>query len=355
MSPPLTSCEAQAHQSPTISPLASADVMGSGSDGTFGMRRSDYSALAKHAIGWLPNKYVVNLDPAGAGILAGARQSATFSMAAMDRDYTIGDRAGALSLLPANTALVARSAVPKRSYLTDQGTQQYVYFFSRAQKPDSGGFGAVFNRPKAGITSAGIFIAEFSIKIPANSWGIASAPVLHCYRDSTTCTSQWQIGPYDAYIFDPNGVRLLVQVGGSKRIIAGSDATLDQDSALDVTVAYLDDNATITDSSVPARPYVPATLVTASTTLDYTQSSTNPVSVYKVVSSTATYVRADVCCVASCNLTKLGVSAFFGAFPAAHAYYGANVGVTGHVNWPDRVADVISSEFLGGGGGSTLR
>lgn len=336
-------------------PLAYADVMGSGSRNTIGMRSSDYSALSKHAAGWLPNKYVVNLDPTGAGILAGSRQSATFSMAAMDRDYTIGDRAGALSLLPANTALVARSAVPKRAYLEDQGAQQFVYFFNRAQT-DSGGFGTVFNRPKAGITSAGIFIAEFSFKVSGTydwkggyTWGVASAPVLHCYRDHATCTSQWQIGSYDAFIFDPNGIKLLVQVGGSKRIIAGSDATLDQDSALDVTIAYLDDTATITDANIPPRTYVPSALVTASTTLAYTQSLISPVSVFKVVSSTAAYVRAEVCCVASCDVTELGVSAFLGTFPAAHAYYGGNTGVTGHVNWPGDITDVTGSEFGGGG------
>ena len=333
------------------------DNMGSGSRNSGGMNNSDYSALAKHAIGWIPNSRVVNLDPSGAGVLAGARLSASFLMAALDRDNAINDRTGALALLPASAALVARTAVPMRSYLTNQGSQQYLYIFNRVKKPDHAGFGTTFNADKAGITSPGLFLAEFSIQTNMNyeglpaTWGVSGPPVLHCYRDPSTCTSQWQIAANDAYVFDPAGLKLLIQVGSSVRIIPGSAATLDQDSALNVRIAYLDGTATITDPSVAPRPYVPMTSVAATGTLSYTLSPSSPVSVYKVVSATATYVSAQICCVSSCDLSVMGVSAFLGGFPAAATYYGGNVGVTGDVNWPGDLdmTGIAASELRGGG------
>lgn len=329
-----------------------SDVMGSGSWGTTGMNASDFSALSKHLTGWIPNSRVMNFDPKGAGVLAGARQSASFLMAAMDRDNAIGNRAGALALLPANAALVARMAVPVRSYLPNLGSTNFLYIFHRGQELDTSGFGSIYGQKKVGIKTPGIFLAEASFQtnlgrtgIPA-TWGLCTPPVLHCYRDPK-CTSQWQIAPNDALIYDPAQLRVLVRVGAPVRIIAGSAASVNQDSALNVQIAFLDENATITDPSVPPRPYVPMATVTATSAFSYSLSHSSPVSVYKVLSSTATYVSAQICCVNACNLSAMGVSAFLGGFPAAHVYYGANVGVTGDVNWPGDFTGNISTGELG--------
>jgi hypothetical protein len=72
--------------------------------------------------------------------------------------------------------------------------------------------------------------------------------------------------------------------------------------------------------------------------LPFALSSASPVAVFAVTSPVgafgATAVAVSTCSPGVTYPAVAGLSAFFGAFPAAHVHYGGNVGVTGDVNAP---------------------
>jgi hypothetical protein len=113
------------------------------------------------------------------------------------------------------------------------------------------------------------------------------------------------------------------------------------DGALLVRAALLDRDGLPLDGATPlgchaggcaALPVARA--VTADATLAVDFSDLSPAAVFAVTSAVAASVTASPCVPGAAYPAPAALSAFFGGFPAAHAFYGGSVGDTGDVNAP---------------------
>ena len=302
-----------------------SDVMGNG----LGMSVADYQAGVKAAMGWIPASRVVNVNRASAGVSAGTVTSGVFYLAPSDRDGTSGDDfVKAIGRARADVAFTVRAAVPPRWFLNDgmQGvTSQHAYLTYRAR----------LSKSSAGADYAGQGVYLNELAVGTN--GISN-PYLFCYRDPF-CKIQRPITSYDAVVWNANETRLLVEVGGAEQML-GTDPV--DDAALRVRVALLGTDGLPLDRTIPFGCTATdcatlPTIVSVTTAGVYPASfsALHPVAVFKVTSASgATIVSASTCASGVSYPAAAGLSAFFGSFPASHAYYGGNVGMTGDVNAP---------------------
>ena len=201
------------------------DVMGSARSDTppylNGMTQGDYGAAAKFATGWLPGSRLVALHPQGLGAASGLARNATFLLAALDRDNAVG--VNPFGSYPATAALAARLTVGRRPALAQAGatalsrsTFAFLHYRSMAYVP-------------------GLYMVEAVLGSSE-----MSNPLLVC--DEPTCTAQLPVvGAFDAFVYDRNGTRALIEVGNLTAVIPQSpldNNTALQNSAYQVTVSY---------------------------------------------------------------------------------------------------------------------
>jgi hypothetical protein len=305
------------------------DVMGSGR-GYLGLCRADYSAATKFAMGWIPESRVVNVQRGAAGVSVGSVTSGVFLLAAADRNFD-ADLDGDLRYvgrMPANVALTARTLTPRRWY-SDAPGDSFAYLTYRANLNVTGG-----NAP---LNGKGVYINE--LPIGSNS---AGHPFLVCYRDPF-CTQFPPIQHYDAFIFSPNDTRTLIEVGPRSVIF---DTARPDDGALLVRVAQLDRNGLSIDgasplgchaggcASLPDVTIVPPLPPPSSSTFPISLSNLSPTAVFSISAPSSTSVAVSTCIPGVTYPAIASLSAFYGGFPASHAYYGGNVGLTGDANAP---------------------
>ena len=306
--------------------------MGSGR-GTYGMAVADYQAGVKAALGWIPPSRVVNVNAASSGVSAGTVTSGVFHLAASDRDGVSGDNfVTTIGRARADVAFTARSAVPSRWFLAPdmQGiTSQHVYLTYRARltKSSSG----------ADYAGVGVYLNELAI----GTNGVSNT-YLFCYRNPF-CSTQRPIRSHDAVVWNANETRLLVEIGGAAQVL-GADPV--DDAALRVRLALLGTDGLPVDGATPlgctatdcaTLPTVVAVPATGSFATSF--SALHPVAVFRVTSAAATVVNATTCANGVSYPAVAGLSAFFGSFPASHAFYGGSVGMTGDANAPSEDLD----------------
>ena len=315
---------------------------------------NELSAAHKHAAGWIPDDRVVNIDRLrGVGTREGVVTSGLFWLAAVDRESDRGDRAGALDL-PPGVALTGRVRMGWTdlfnslemlldgrfyAYLTYRGKKELLNENECLLAGDNSD-PTLFSSRKVDFDASGVYIHFMRFFDKA-----AGQTIAHCYLDRQ-CSVFYPIRPYDATVVDSGVVRFLVEVGAVKRVRAGSASTADTDSAVLVRMLPLDDHGLPFDGSAPlgCTPAGCAVIptVTAVPPLSTPQrfsrnfSAMTPTAVFSITVTDDSVINVTTCGDTT-YATPIGLSAFFGAFPVAHAYYGGNVGVTGHVNSPGRV------------------
>ena len=341
------------------------DVMGSG----FDMESADYNAGAKHVCGWMPSDRVVNIHPQPAG--SSASSSGVFWLAASDRDYpAAGAGRRATAALPAGVALTARAAIPIRpallalapglwsnspSLLTSVPYYTYLTFRSRRTRGNKKCRAANAELPsnQLGVYLHDTWILGSGVPLPSTVW---------CHRDPT-CSSPLPVAPWDAGLYDAGQSRLLVEVGPPLALFAEGGQQqgaahpshypeVTNASALLTRLVPLDTHGLALDGSMPlgctaagcaALPEVRAIATTgAGAPIPLAFSPLAPVAVFSFTPPTDTVVLATACssapvpplAQAQAQTPPLGLSAFIGPFPVAHAYYGGSVGISGDVNFP---------------------
>ena len=165
----------------------------------------------------------------------------------------------------------------------------------------------------------------------------AGHPYLVCYRDPF-CTQFNPIRSHDAFVFSANDTRTLIEVGARSVIF---DSARQDDGALLVRVAQLDRDGLPFDGASPlgchaggctSLPDIQS--VTATGTFPTAFSDLTPTAVFSLTSATAKSVEITTCQPDVLYPATASLSAFYGGFPAAHAYYGGDVGTTGDANAP---------------------
>jgi len=318
------------------------DVMGGGGEGgSLGVDVSDFSAGNKILFGWVAPARILD-------VAAGAAASAL--IAASDRDNAVGDAtAGGIT---ADVRLAVRVPMPPRWYSPATAAPDSVPI--NLVVSYKGGF--LHTNKDWGTDASGVYLNEVTYG-PSAASGVSTIDFsyLHCYLDPT-CFDPKPIRPFDAAIFDVNGSRTLVQVGGpSDQSLTPVSGKRANSAAVRVTVAALGANAL----PLAAAAALPATLasipqptvafVSTSQSQPFALSAALPAAVFAVTSpvgaSGATAVAVSTCTPGVTYPAVAGISAFFGAFPAAHVHYGGNVGLTGDVNAPGIDNLALSSAF----------
>ena len=308
------------------------DVMGSSRPDQHpynnGMAVGDYSAAAKIAMGWIPSSRYVALHPQGSNTATGLVSAASFPLAALDRNSVIG--IDPFTAYPSTAALAARLTIPP--HLTAIATKYGMNPFGRGSPV----FAFISYRAMARLP--GIYMNEMIYDV----FG-AGYPTLVC--NEPLCREQAPlVGAYDAFLYDRNGTRALIEVGALTSAAipatAGVTNTDLQNSAYQVTVSYLGANgrklgAALGSGCIAATGLCGSdtfTPVTATGTFTATLSSFAPVALYRVTrssfSSGAVTISACISGISPYS-APIGVSAFLSGFPTAHAFYTGSVGVSG--------------------------
>ena len=312
------------------------DVMGSGSDLT--MTQADYQAAYKTLINWIPPSRIVVLHSQGLGAASGAVNTSSFLLAALDRNNPIGTP----SSYPDGVALTARHVTGPRSYISsvagdydgsgNSGKTAYVYMSYRSQ-----------------AITPGLYLSE----VLSDENGMSN-PFLVC--NEPLCESQ---GPTvqinDAYVYDRAGTRTLIEVGNASQIFPTSTSNNDlQNSALQLRVSFLASNGRRLTDSLPSGcstltgmcPSDTFTDVTTSGVFARDLSAATPIALFRFQVSTNSFLYATTCSATSSTSpypVPVGLSAFFGGFPTAHAFYSGSVGLSGDEFSPGSLTNLTKS------------
>jgi hypothetical protein len=201
-----------------------------------GMAQGDFSAVAKFAVGWLPDSRLVALHPHGLGAASGLASNASFLLAALDRDNPVG--VNPFGAYPATAALAARLTV---------GGPRPAIAAAGGSLPGRNSYAFLFYRAMAYVP--GLYLVEAEL----DSSG-SSNPFLVC--NEPKCTEQLPIvGAFDAFVYDRNGTRALIEVGNLTAAFPQSpqnNNTKLQNSAYQVTVSYLGANGRKLGAALPA-------------------------------------------------------------------------------------------------------
>ena len=287
-----------------------------------GMAMGDYSSGPKIALGWIPSSRYVAFHPHGVSAASGFVRGASFPLAALDRNNAIG--VDPFSSYPGSVALAARLTIPPHSTVVD--------IMTRAQ---AGSSIFAFLHYRAMVRRPGIYMVEAALGSSS-----MSNPILVC--SEPLCKEQAPLArDFDAFVYDRNGTRALIEVGAltanvipNTPNIANTDL---QNSAYQVTVSYLGSNGrklgaalgwgcSVDTGICPSNFY---TDVFTSSFLTARLSSTTPVALFRVITPSSGTVTINACNSAAIPLAPIGVSAFLGGFPTAHAFYSGSVGVSG--------------------------
>jgi hypothetical protein len=302
------------------------DVMG----GSFDMITGDFHAGYKHALGWIDNAHVAQVDPL-------SQSSLTVRLGASDRNNSIGL---APFPLPKGVVLAARAVIPARTSYMPASSPAYLYLSYKSADPKG---------------PNGVFLNE----VPIDTAGGTVGPTYIVCPGDVACSVQTQVKFSDAYLYDPADQRLLIELGPRERIIPGPDNATAQDSAALVRLVYLDaagvslnaaaEETGCTDDGCAMSPAAVdatiANLTCGSVVPNITLTSVRQVAVFRVVASPSSspYMTIDTCPPdGSAPAVPVGVSVFVGGFPVSHAYYGGNVGGSG-----DAFSDVTYTNYIG--------
>jgi len=297
---------------------------------TDGMIVGDYSAGQKIALGWIGSNRYVALHPSGSSAASGLVNTASFPLAALDRDNAIG--VDPFSAYPSDAAIAARITIPSSLHITSGKGG------ANAKSNSWNQFAYVFFRAKARVP--GVYVGE-------SAWGSngMSAPYIVC--NEPLCREQEPLaGANDAFVYDRNGTRALIEVGpltaGVIPATAGIVNTDLQNSAYRVTVSHLGANGrklgwvaascNAVTGMCASDTYID---VTATGTYSESLSATKPVALYKVVNPLGGAVTINACQPDGQSYSvPIGVSAFLSGFPTAHAFHTGSVGVSGDAAAP---------------------
>ena len=324
----------------------------------------DFNLPQKHSAGWIDDAFVANLARAtpawtGSAFPVPFYSSITLDLAAYDRVSETFDARGALAELPPGTALAARAEVPptwatsvkaKAGENYNRADPSYVYIGFM-------GANATWGRPAAPVQVkvSGVFTGALvdrnagpGIYLRSTSMGAASTgfTALTCFRDSS-CTRQYPLEPHDALVYNPSGIALLVEARAFKPLPALAAASAaatpaapnspTQDGAMTARLTYLDWQGRPVDGSAQHMywPLYASAAPQAAAAETLTLSLSNGTAVFRVQPAAATsYTVQGSCAGEAAQTARVGLSAFFGAFPTAHAFYGGNVGYSGELNFP---------------------
>jgi hypothetical protein len=307
------------------------DVMGDSDSMVVG----DYSAAAKIAMGWIPSSRYVAFHPQGSNAATGLVSTSSFLLAALDRDNAIGvDPFN--TAYPSNVALAARLTIPphltavatKRGIgLFGLGTSVYAFLYYRAMD-----------------LVPGVYMNEVIYDTYAMGY-----PTLVC--NEPLCVEQAPLaGAHDAFVYDRNGTRALIEVGaltpGVVPTFAGVINTDLQNSAFQVSVSYLGANGRKLGVELPAGCSATTGLcasnvfteVASTGTFTRSLSASAPVALFRVTNPSNGAVTISACISGSAPYSApIGVSAFLSGFPTAHAFYSGSLGVSGDAVAPGMV------------------
>ncbi len=299
------------------------DVMGSSDDMVVG----DYSAAAKIAMGWIPSSRYVAFHPQGSKAATGLVSTASFLLAALDRNNAIGVDPFDIAY-PSNVALAARLTIPP--HLTAVATERGINLFGLGTSVYA------FLYYRAMDLVPGVYMNE----VIYNSYSMGY-PTLVC--NEPLCMEQEPLaGAHDAFVYDRNGTRALIEVGaltpGVIPLTAGVPNTDLQNSAYQVSVSYLGANGRKLGVELPAGCSVTTGLcasdvfteVASTGTFNRILYASAPVALFRVTNPSNGAVTINACNSGFPPYSvPIGVSAFLSGFPTAHAFYTGSLGVSG--------------------------
>jgi hypothetical protein len=317
------------------------DVMGSRSSRpdsypfNYGMVAGDYSSASKVALGWIPFDRYVALHPHGISAASGLVSGASFSLAALDRNNAIG--VNPFTSYPLNAVLAARLTLPTHSAVVSIKSDR------RAEQACLSAFAFLHFRAMARVP--GIYMVEAALGSSA-----MSNPVLVC--NEALCREQAPLArAFDAFVYDHSGTRALIEVGAFTANVVPNTPNITntdlQNSVYQVTVSYLGSNGRKLGAALPAVCNVTTGLCPADMYTDVPANSsfvrffsgTSPIALFRAIISSDGAMTIKACNRANPPLTvaPIGVSAFLGGFPTAHAFYTGSVGVSGDAVSPGEV------------------